>query len=84
MGTGRCSRWLGSSSLSRMVRLRYLPKCESALRCENGWKLTMLTVSKAGVGYLNDWNLADKERPMPPASASSDTKYVNEAPAPES
>ncbi|MCJ1227892.1 hypothetical protein MMC12_004551 [Toensbergia leucococca] len=48
-----------------------------------GW-LGFATYLSAGVGYLNDWNLADKERPMPPASASSDTKYVNEAPAPES
>jgi len=39
-----------------------------------GW-LSFATYLTVGVGYLNDWNLADKERERPPAS---NTKYVDE------
>ncbi|MCJ1397363.1 hypothetical protein MMC11_000556 [Xylographa trunciseda] len=39
-----------------------------------GW-LSFATYLTVGVGYLNDWNLADKERERPP---TSNTKYVDE------
>jgi len=40
-----------------------------------GW-LGFATYLTIGVGYLNDWNLADKEHERPPTSS---TKYVDEA-----
>ncbi|MCJ1388093.1 hypothetical protein MMC18_000937 [Xylographa bjoerkii] len=39
-----------------------------------GW-LGFATYLTIGVGYLNDWNLADKERERPPTST---TKYIDE------
>jgi translocator protein len=42
-----------------------------------GW-LGFATYLSAGVGYLNDWNIADKEVDFPPSS--KDTKYVDERP----
>ncbi|KAA6409573.1 MAG: translocator like [Lasallia pustulata] len=52
-----------------------------------GWALVpylawlgFATYLSAGVGYLNDWNLADKERDTPPSAKGQDTKYVDEAP----
>ncbi|KAI9819530.1 MAG: hypothetical protein M1827_006979 [Pycnora praestabilis] len=44
-----------------------------------GW-LGFATYLSAGVGYLNDWNLADKERDRPPTAKGAGTKYVDEAP----
>ncbi|MCJ1370289.1 hypothetical protein MMC20_001501 [Loxospora ochrophaea] len=44
-----------------------------------GW-LTFATYLSAGTGYLNNWNIADKEREASPSSKSSKTKYVDEAP----
>ncbi|MCJ1280928.1 hypothetical protein MMC26_000246 [Xylographa opegraphella] len=41
-----------------------------------GW-LSFATYLTIGVGYLNDWNLADKEREKPPGQKST-TKYVDE------
>jgi len=43
--------------------------------------LTFASYLNAGVGYLNDWNLADKEVPKAPTTKPSTTKYVDEAPA---
>lgn len=40
--------------------------------------LSFATYLSAGVGYLNDWNFADKERPVPPTAKSHHTKYVDE------
>ncbi|KAF4631849.1 hypothetical protein G7Y89_g6279 [Cudoniella acicularis] len=40
-----------------------------------GW-LGFATYLSAGVGYLNDWNLADKEVPASPTNKN--TKYVDE------
>jgi len=31
-----------------------------------------------GVGYLNGWSIADKERDMPPGGADGSTRFVNE------
>ncbi|MCJ1295393.1 hypothetical protein MMC34_006955 [Xylographa carneopallida] len=42
-----------------------------------GW-LSFATYLTVGVGYLNNWNLADKERERPPGRTST-TKYVDEA-----
>ncbi len=36
---------------------------------------------QAGVGYLNDWDIAAKERDVPPTAKAGGTEYVNEAPA---
>ncbi|MCJ1315457.1 hypothetical protein MMC15_000776 [Xylographa vitiligo] len=41
-----------------------------------GW-LSFATYLTVGVGYLNDWNLADKERERPPGRKST-AKYVDE------
>lgn len=41
-----------------------------------GW-LTFATYLCAGAGYLNDWNFADKERPISEKPKDS-TKYVDE------
>ncbi|CAL3966745.1 unnamed protein product, partial [Diplocarpon coronariae] len=48
-----------------------------------GWALApylawlgFATYLSAGVGYLNDWNLADKEVPITPEGKG--TKYVDE------
>jgi len=38
------------------------------------------TYLSAGVGYLNDWNIADKEVDFPPSSKPKDTLYVDEKP----
>jgi benzodiazapine receptor len=40
-----------------------------------GW-LGFATYLSAGVGYLNDWNTADKEVDFPPST--KDTKFVDE------
>ncbi|MCJ1481859.1 hypothetical protein MMC06_002018 [Schaereria dolodes] len=40
-----------------------------------GW-LSFATYLSAGVGYLNNWDIADKERPI--SEKSEDTKYVDE------
>ena len=40
-----------------------------------GW-LGFATYLSAGVGYLNDWDLASKERPM--SEKPGNTKYVDE------
>jgi len=40
--------------------------------------LGFATYLSAGVGYLNDWNIADKEVDFPPSG--KDTKYVDERP----
>jgi benzodiazapine receptor len=42
-----------------------------------GW-LGFATYLSAGVGYLNDWNIKDKEVDFPPSSKGKDTKYVDE------
>lgn len=42
-----------------------------------GW-LGFATYLSAGVGYLNNWNLADKEVDFPPTHKGKDTKYVDE------
>ncbi|EKD20787.1 uncharacterized protein L3040_004690 [Drepanopeziza brunnea f. sp. 'multigermtubi'] len=44
-----------------------------------GW-LGFATYLSAGVGYLNDWNLADKEVPITPEG--KDTKFVDESKEP--
>jgi translocator protein len=36
------------------------------------------TYLSAGVGYLNDWNTADKEVDFPPTTKAKDTLYVDE------
>lgn len=41
--------------------------------------LTFASYLNAGVGYLNDWNLADKEVPRAPTTKPATTKYVDEA-----
>lgn len=42
-----------------------------------GW-LGFATYLSAGVGYMNNWNLQDKERPQ--SSKGKDTKFVDEKP----
>lgn len=42
-----------------------------------GW-LTFATCLCIGAGYLNDWDFASKERPLPPSAKSQSTKYVDE------
>ena len=42
-----------------------------------GW-LGFATYLSAGVGHLNDWNMADKEVERSPASKGDSTKYVDE------
>jgi benzodiazapine receptor len=42
-----------------------------------GW-LGFATYLSAGVGYLNDWNTADKEVDFPPSAKGTDTLYVDE------
>ncbi|MCJ1351896.1 MAG: hypothetical protein MMC33_001880 [Icmadophila ericetorum] len=42
-----------------------------------GW-LSFATYLSAGVGYLNNWDISDKEVSKPPSSKGVDTKYVNE------
>ncbi|KAI9676532.1 MAG: hypothetical protein M1817_000691 [Caeruleum heppii] len=44
-----------------------------------GW-LGFATYLCIGTGYLNDWNIADKERPVPPTAKGAETEYVNEKP----
>jgi len=44
-----------------------------------GW-LGFATYLSAGVGYLNDWNLKDKEVQAPPSSKPKDTTYIDEKP----
>ncbi|MCJ1474312.1 hypothetical protein MMC13_002970 [Lambiella insularis] len=44
-----------------------------------GW-LSFATYLSAGVGYLNDWNMANKEVERSPSSKTTHTKYVDEAP----
>ncbi|KAI9872745.1 MAG: hypothetical protein M1830_001235, partial [Pleopsidium flavum] len=40
--------------------------------------LGFATYLSAGVGYLNDWDIADKERDVPPTAKGASAKYVNE------
>lgn len=40
--------------------------------------LGFATYLSAGVGYLNDWDIKDKEFDFPPSSKSEDTKFVDE------
>ncbi|KAI9722716.1 MAG: hypothetical protein M1812_001647 [Candelaria pacifica] len=42
-----------------------------------GW-LGFATYLSASVGYLNNWDLAEKERDMPPTKKGKTTKYVDE------
>ena len=44
-----------------------------------GW-LGFATYLCAGTGYLNDWDIADKETSIPPTSKSGGTEYINEKP----
>jgi len=50
-----------------------------------GWALApylawlgFATYLSAGVGYLNDWDIASKEVDFPPSNKPNDTKYVDE------
>lgn len=53
------------------------PICGWVLAPYLGW-LCFATYLSAGVGYLNDWNIADKEVDFPPSNKPKDTLYVDE------
>jgi len=40
--------------------------------------LGFATYMSAGVGYLNDWDIADKETSLPPTTKTTHTKFVDE------
>lgn len=42
-----------------------------------GW-LGFASYLSFGVGYLNNWKIADKEVPVPPTAKAKDTLYVDE------
>jgi len=44
-----------------------------------GW-LGFATYLSVGVGYLNNWNIKDKETSLSPDTKTEETKYVDEAP----
>ncbi|MCJ1249206.1 hypothetical protein MMC30_006429 [Trapelia coarctata] len=44
-----------------------------------GW-LSFASYLNAGTGHLNDWDIKDKERDMPPGGKPASSNYVNEAP----